>query len=204
MYHFESYTPGGIPQKETVFDQLSPRLSTAWRPDPATSAYASVGRGFEVPAINELSGSPGDAFFLSRPKSLWNYEVGGRRIVGGRVLLDGSIFYADVRGEFVPRTVNNVALPENASRSRNIGVELGVTARATPHVELAATYTFLDLRLQDYSSVSSTPPERLRRLISPASSFRRCRGTGSPVRPAFVRWTAWTSACRSNGRASCT
>jgi iron complex outermembrane receptor protein len=152
-YRFESYTAGKIPQKETAFDQVSPRLSTAWRPDAETSLYASVGRGFEVPAINELSGSPGDTLFLTRPKSLWNYEVGARRVVGGRALLEGSLFYADVRGEFVPRTVNNVSVPENASRSRNIGVELGVTARATRHVELLAGYTFLDLRLRDYTSV---------------------------------------------------
>jgi outer membrane receptor for ferrienterochelin and colicin len=72
--------------------------------------------------------------------------------VGGRVLLEGSVFYADVRGEFVPRTVNNVSVPENASRSRNIGVELGVTARATRHLELVAGYAFLDLRLRDYTS----------------------------------------------------
>jgi iron complex outermembrane recepter protein len=151
-YRFESDTPGHVRRKQTAFDQVSPRLSTAWRPDSATSLYVSVGRGFEVPAINELSASPGDTFFRSRPKSLWNYEVGARRIVAGRVLLEGSVFYADVRGEFVPRTVNNVSVPENASRSRNIGIELGVTARATRHLELMAGYTFLDLRLQDYAS----------------------------------------------------
>jgi outer membrane receptor for Fe3+-dicitrate len=72
--------------------------------------------------------------------------------VSGRVLLEGSVFYADVWGEFVPRTVNNVSVPENSSRSRNIGVELGVTARATRYLELVAGYAFLDLRLRDYTS----------------------------------------------------
>ena len=86
-----------------------------------------------------------------RPKSLWNYEVGAR-FVRGRVLLNGSVFYADVRGEFVPRSTGGVSQPENASRSRNVGVELGVTARATRHVELMASYAFLDLRLLDYKS----------------------------------------------------
>lgn len=152
-YRFESYVPGGIPEQEKAFDHVSPRLSALWSPDSATSLHASVGRGVEVPAIGELSARPGGELSLSlRPKSLWNYEVGARRRVGGRVRLDGSVFYSDVRGEFVPRTVNNVSRPENASRSRNFGVELAMTGRVTRHVELVSSYSFLDLRLLDYTS----------------------------------------------------
>jgi iron complex outermembrane receptor protein len=153
-YHFESYVPGPYPQQETVFDQISPRLSAVWTADSVTSLYASIGHGFEVPAIAELSGSPGAELSLSlRPKSLWNYEVGARRVVGDRALLEASVFYADVRGEFVPRTVDELSQPENASRSRNIGLELGITARAARRLDLAATYTFLHLRLLDYTTV---------------------------------------------------
>jgi iron complex outermembrane receptor protein len=143
----------GIPQQETAFDQLSPRMSVDWSANEATSLHASVGRGFESPAINELTPSPGDSLTLAlHPKSLWNYEVGARHVVAGRVLLDGSVFYADVTGEFVPHIVNNASRPENANHSRNIGVELAATARATDQLELSATYTFLDLRLHDYTS----------------------------------------------------
>jgi iron complex outermembrane receptor protein len=150
-YRFENYEPPDTSQQKT-FDHVSPRLSVAWRSDSATSLYASVGRGVEVPAIGELSAGPGNPLLPVRPKSLWNYEVGARRIVDGRVLLDASVFYADVRGEFVPRTVMGMSRPENASRSRNIGVELGVNARMSDQLVLAATYTFLDLRLKDYTS----------------------------------------------------
>jgi iron complex outermembrane receptor protein len=153
-YRFESYVAEGVPRQETSFDQLSPRLSALWGVDSATSLYASAGRGTEVPIIGELSASPGAPLRTSlRPKSLWNYEVGARRIIGGRVLLEGAAFYAAVRGEFVPITIDGETVPENASRSRNIGVELGVTARVSPRLELGAGYTFLDLRLQDYTSV---------------------------------------------------
>jgi len=152
-YRFESYVEQLIPQQAKEFDHLSPKVSAVWRTDSATSLYASIARGVEVPAIGELSASPGAELSPSlRPKSLWNYEAGARRIVGEGVRLEGSVFYADVRGEFVPRTVNNVSRPENASRSRNIGMELAATARATRHVELSASYAFLDLRLRDYSS----------------------------------------------------
>jgi iron complex outermembrane receptor protein len=153
-YRFESYVASGVPQQETSFDHLSPRLSGRWSPDAATSLYASVGRGGEVPLVGEIADSPGSPLRTDlRPKSLWNYEVGARRTVAGRVLLEGSAFYADVRGEFVPITQDGEVRVENASRSRNIGLELAVTARPSPPVELGASYTFLDLRLQDYTSL---------------------------------------------------
>jgi iron complex outermembrane receptor protein len=152
-FRFESYAAGRIPRQETSFDHLSPRLAGRWSPNGATSVYASIGRGTEVPIIGELSDSPGAPLRTSlRPKTLWNYEVGARRMVAGRVLLEGTVFYADVRGEFVPITVDGMGAPENASRSRDIGVELGVTARPASRLELGASYTFLDLRLQDYTS----------------------------------------------------
>jgi iron complex outermembrane receptor protein len=151
-YRFESEAPGGIPRQKTTFDQASPRLAVGWRPDPVTSVYASVGRGFEVPAFGELSPSPGDPIRSVRPKSLWNYEVGARRIAGDRVLVEGAAFLAAVRGEFVPSTMDGTSRPENASRSRNVGVELGVTALATPWLDLGASYTFLDLRLRDFTT----------------------------------------------------
>jgi iron complex outermembrane receptor protein len=153
-YRFESYVADGVPRQETAFDQLSPRLAALWEPDSATSLYASIGRGTEVPIIGEISESPGSPLRSSvRPKSLWNYEIGARRVVDGRVLLEGSVFYADVRGEFVPTTIDGEPSSENASRSRNIGVELGMTARASRRLELGASYTFLDLRLRDYTSL---------------------------------------------------
>lgn len=152
-YRFETYVPDSFPRQETAFDQFSPRVSGLWSPDSTTSLYASVGRGFETPIIAELSGRPGVPLRSSvHPKSLWNYEVGGRRVINGNVLLEGAVFYADVRGEFVPMTVGGVTVAQNASRSRNIGIELGVTGRASPRLELGASYTFLDLRLQDYKT----------------------------------------------------
>lgn len=151
-YRFESDTPGGIPLQETAFEQASPRLAAAWRLDGLTTLNASVGRGFEVPAFGELSLSPGDPIRSVRPKSLWNYEVGARRLLGDRYLLESAAFFADVRGEFVPTTVGGVSVPENASRSRNLGLELGARAFPVPWLDLGVSYAFLDLRLRDFTT----------------------------------------------------
>jgi iron complex outermembrane recepter protein len=151
-YRFESTFAGAIPRQQTTFDQASPSLAAVWRPDAETSVYASVGRGFEVPAFGELSPSPGAPIRAVYPKSLWSYEAGVRRIADNRVLMEGAVFLAAVRGDFVPRTIDGLTFPENASRSRNVGIELGVRALATRWLDLAAGYAFLDLRLTDYTS----------------------------------------------------
>jgi iron complex outermembrane receptor protein len=66
--------------------------------------------------------------------------------------VEGALFVAAVRGEFIPISVDGRNLPENASRSRNLGVELGATAQPTRWLDLVGSYTFLDLRLRDYKS----------------------------------------------------
>lgn len=151
-YRVESDVTGAIPRQETAVDQTSPRLAVGWRPDAGTSAYVSVGRGFEVPTLAEIAPRVSAPIRSVRPKSLWNYEVGGRRTIGSRVLVEGATFLAAVRGEFVPVTVDGRSLPENASRSRNAGIEMAVTALATPWLDLGASYTFLELRLRDYTT----------------------------------------------------
>ena len=151
-YRVESGVTAGIPRQETAVDQTSPRLAVGWRPDAVTSVYVSIGRGFEVPTLAEIAPRVSDPIRSVRPKSLWNYEFGGRRAIGNGVLVEGAAFLAAVRGEFVPVTVDGRSLPENASRSRNAGIEMAVTALATPWLDLGASYTLLDLRLLDYTT----------------------------------------------------
>jgi iron complex outermembrane receptor protein len=158
-YDVENYL-GGFTASSTSFDQLSPKVTLAWRPAARGTVYASVSRGFEVPTIGELTVSPDPSETFNsqlQPKTLWNYELGGRTVVGQRFLLDAAVFYADVSGEFLSRTIPTETGPrtvfENAGDSRNIGVELGWTALLTPWLDLVGSYTFTDAKLQDYQSL---------------------------------------------------
>ena len=157
-YDIENYL-GGFSASSTSFDQLSPKATLAWRPASRGTVYASVSRGFEVPTIGELTVSPDPAEAFNselKPKTLWNYELGGRTVVAQRFLLDAAVFYADVQGEFLSRTIPTETGPrtvfENAGDSRNIGLELGWTALLTSWLDLVGSYTFTDAKLQDYQS----------------------------------------------------
>ena len=158
-YNLESYL-GGFSATQQTFDQFSPKATLSWRPRGRSMLYASVARGFEVPTVGELTASPApDQPFNAdlRPKTLWNYEVGVRTLVGGRLLLDAALFYADVNGEFLSRTIPTETGPrtifENAGDSRNLGLELGWTALVTDWLDLVGSYTLADYRLQDYASI---------------------------------------------------
>jgi iron complex outermembrane receptor protein len=151
-YRFASETPGAVPRQQQSFDQLSPRVGVSWRPDSVTSTYASIGRGVEFPVIGEISDYAGAPLGKARPKSLWNYELGARRRIGERLRVEAAAFVSRVRGEFVPITIDGIDLVENASRSRNRGVELGLAAVVSRRLEVESSYALLDMRLQDYAT----------------------------------------------------
>jgi iron complex outermembrane recepter protein len=148
-FHFESYFPGWIPEQDRTYSQWSPRTTLSWRTG-GELLYASVSRGFEVPAFGEISPSPGDTLELLNPKSLWNYEVGARGLLARQLQFDVSVFLANITGEFIP--VDRAGNPEieNASKSRNFGVELSLLATVTRWLSLSGTYAYSDFRLLDY------------------------------------------------------
>lgn len=152
-YHFESYFPGLVPSQDRDYSQLSPRTTLAWRTGPNSLIYGSVARGFEVPAIGEISDNPGSELHLLEPKTLWNFEVGGRGSLGSRLLYDAAVFYADAQGEFVPVDADGQYELKNASQSRNFGIELSLTATILSWLELSASYAYSDFRLQDFTNL---------------------------------------------------
>ncbi|MDX2192696.1 MAG: TonB-dependent receptor [Gemmatimonadales bacterium] len=142
---------------QATFEQVSPKFTASWRLARGSQVYASVAKGFEVPTSGELALGPDPNLAFNTaltPKSLWNYEVGLKGTLADRVYAELSVYQADITGEFISRTVPTSAGPrtifENAGRSRNRGVEAGVTALLTDRLDLVASYTFADYVLQDF------------------------------------------------------
>jgi iron complex outermembrane receptor protein len=158
-YNIDNYLDPTL-SGEKVFDQVSPKFSAAYRAGAGTTLYASVARGFEVPTSGELTASPNVDQAINDslvPKSLWNYEVGAKTLIGSALVMDVAVFYADITGEFLSRTVPTPTGPrpifENAGASRNIGVELGWTALLTKWLDFTGSYTFADYELTDFQSL---------------------------------------------------
>lgn len=143
----------------TDFTQFSPKGTLTYRLVGATSLYASVARGFEVPTSGEFTTSPDPTRAFNdqlQPKRLTNYEVGLKALVASKLALDVALFNADITGEFISRTIPTVTGPrtifENAGRSRNRGLEVGWTALAASWLDVVGSYTYSDFRLRQFSA----------------------------------------------------
>ncbi len=159
-YDIDKYAPAPSFSEEQTFDQVSPRFTATWRLSQATNLYGSVARGFEVPTNSELTTSPDPSQPVNtdlEPKTLWNYEVGIKTTLADRIYLDASVFRANVKGEFLPRTIPTPSGPrpvfENAGRSRQTGFELAATVLATQWLDLIGSYTFADYVLTDFQAL---------------------------------------------------
>lgn len=158
-YDVDKYGPTSPFSEEKAFDQVSPRVMLSWRLSPSVNVYGAVARGFEVPTNSELTTSPDPSQPVNddlEPKTLWNYEVGVKTLVADRLFLDASVFRANVRGEFLPRTIPTPTGPrpvfENAGRSRQTGFEVAATVLAAPWLDLIGSYTFADYVLTDFQA----------------------------------------------------
>lgn len=143
------------------FTQASPKAALAWRPAPTTTWWASVARGFEVPTAVELATSPDTLRGFNdqlRPSSQWQAELGWRGAVGTRVVGEAAAFAADVRDDFVSRTVVIPGVPqprayfENATRTRRTGLEAALTARIAPTLAATAAQTWSSFTFAAFAS----------------------------------------------------
>ncbi|MDX2185137.1 MAG: TonB-dependent receptor [Gemmatimonadaceae bacterium] len=141
------------------FTQLSPKVALLWRAAPTTTWWMSAARGFEVPTAVELATSPDTLKGFNDalgPSSQWQLELGWRGTIGARVAGEVAAFTADVRDDFVSRTVVIPGVPaprayfENAARVVKTGLEASLTAWIAPRWQLGLAQTLSDFRFRDF------------------------------------------------------
>ena len=120
------------------FERVSPKLGINWRVGSASSVYANVGGGLEVPAGNETDQPPTGPVTGALLNPLLDairsttYEVGfkslGLSLAQGAAVLgyDVALYTIDVRNEIIP--YNGGRYYQTAAQARRNGLELGVNA----------------------------------------------------------------------------
>jgi iron complex outermembrane receptor protein len=134
------------------YGKTLPVASLRYQATPGLALYASAGRGFETPTLNELSyraDGIGGLNFGLQPSVNTSVEVGAKaRLAGG--LLTAALFQTRTRDEIVTNTnVGGRATFQNAGRTRRDGFELAWQHETGDHWRTQLAYTWLDARYRD-------------------------------------------------------
>jgi iron complex outermembrane receptor protein len=141
------------------YAQTLPVASLRWQPSSELALYASAGRGFETPTLNELSyraDNIGGLNLALRPAVNDTLELGAKFRRAGH-LLTLALFETRTQDEIVVATSSGGRTTfQNAGRTRRQGIELAWQARMQAHWRSHLAVTVLDATYRD-AFCSPTP-----------------------------------------------
>ncbi len=134
------------------YDKWLPVGALRYRVGESLNLYATAGRGFETPTLNEISYRPDGAAglnFALRPATSTSVEVGAKQKLAGG-LLTAALFQTRTDQEIVTATSSGGrASYRNAGRTLRQGVELGWSGVLHRHWQAQLAYSFLDATFRD-------------------------------------------------------
>ncbi len=171
--HSHLSVSGALPLSGTRYSATNPVAGLSYGFTDDLNAYASFGRGFETPTLNELAyrsinGSlPGLNLGLQPARSS-DYEV-GVKTRGSDFRADAAVFFIRTEDELgVLQSSAGRSVYDNIGTTRRQGAELGVTADLPANFEARLAYSYLRAVVEDvYSECLGTPCTTL---IIPAGS----------------------------------
>jgi iron complex outermembrane receptor protein len=129
------------------FTATTPVLGVTWRLSPAVNLYASAGKGFETPTMNELSYQPSGAPGLNlalQPAKSDNLELGIKALLGQATRISAALFDIRTHNEIV--TASNSggrSTFQNVAGTKRNGFELALDSDLGNNLALALAYTNL-------------------------------------------------------------
>ena len=173
------------------YGATTPVAGIVFAPHDALRLYASAGRGFETPTLNELSyrpdGASGLNFALQSVHST-SVEAGVKARSEGLGQVAAALFRTRTDDELVTQTnVGGRATYRNAGTTRRDGIELSLHRDLWQATRLQLGYTLLDARYRSTFATCSTSP-------CPVPDRTVASGSRIPgiARTAFYGELAWS------------
>ncbi|WKB52191.1 TonB-dependent receptor family protein [Eleftheria terrae] len=172
----DRYLANGDDSGDRRFRYTQPVAGLQWLAAPRLSLYASAGRGFESPTLNELAyRSNGDAGFNQtlRPQRSRQLELGAKwRSTDAGTALDAAGFQADTDDEIgVLSNSGGRSVFGNVGRTRRRGLELGWQQRWSAHWKTQAAFTVLDAAYRSRPAAGAAGGSRRIAGTTPRSAF---------------------------------
>ena len=147
--------PANVVAAEDSFSDISPQFAFGYRVTPQHTAYASAARGFKAGGFNPAALPGSEAY---GEEHAWHVEAGVKSaLAAGKVTANAAVFLID--WDDLQLNVPNRFAPgqfyiANVGRARSRGVELDITARPRPAIDLFAAVGFTAARFADGTSAA--------------------------------------------------
>ncbi len=167
-----------------------PALGLMFAASDALHLYATAGRGFETPTLNELAyrsgGGTGLNFGLQSASSR-SLEFGVKARPAGAGEWTAALFQTGTANEIVTQTNSGGrATYQNAGATRRQGLELAWSQRLLADLRLQAAYTLLDAQYRDAFTTCTAAPCTVANVAVAAGN--RIPGIARSVGYAAVNW----------------
>jgi iron complex outermembrane receptor protein len=188
----DNYVSGANPDDSgrSRYGATLPAAGLMWAASETLHLYASVGRGYETPTLNELAYRPGGGTglnFALRPSDSRSAEFGVKARPGGFGEWTAAVFDTATRDEIV--TLANSggrSTFQNAGATQRRGLELAWSQRWTNDLRAQAAYTLLDAQYRDAFSTCTATPCAMANVRVPAGS--RMPGVARHAGYASLGW----------------
>jgi iron complex outermembrane receptor protein len=183
----DHYLANGNDSAHVSYSGLNPTAGVVFRATPRVSYYASYGRGFETPTLNELAykpdGSAGLNTGLLAARSN-NYELGAKADLGRGLRGSVALFSTWTSDDIVVRSNSGGrSTYDNAAQTRRDGVEAEIEAHPFEGWSVAASGSLIDARFTDSFLTCAAAPCRTPNL--PVNSGNKLPSV--PARSAWVQ-----------------
>jgi iron complex outermembrane receptor protein len=138
-----------------TWPSTTPKFGVDYTFSDRTLLYASATKGFRAGVFNIGTLNP-----PINPETIWAYEAGVKtRLLDNRLQLNASVFDYNYSNLQVGRVVDTIPVIDNAASARNRGLELELLAAVSNSFTVNASFSYLDAKFTDYTTVDSSRPE---------------------------------------------
>jgi iron complex outermembrane receptor protein len=143
-------SPAAVVGEKESFTDLSPQFAASYRLTPEHTGYASAARGYKAGGFNPAALPGSEAY---GEEHAWHIEAGWKSsLAAGKIAANAALFH--INWDDLQLNVPNAFVPgqfyiANVGGARSTGVELDVTARPRPDVDVFAAFGFTNARFSD-------------------------------------------------------
>lgn len=135
------------------------KAGLSFRPNPDVLLFGSISQGFKSGGFNGANSNTHSQLVPYEIEKLLAYEIGAKATLGGRLQLNGAVFFYDYEdkqeAEFAVTPVGNISGVSNIPESQVRGAELELLWLASERLTVNAGLSFLDTEITEWRPVDA-------------------------------------------------